>query len=282
MHNILKTLNASQIVLDLGCGGGSFGYSRYLCRIIGVDVWFPPSAKQTLYRDGQRVAYLQAKAGELPLVSHSIDAVLCHHSMEHFPHHLETLAEIKRVLKRSGLLWIAVPNGHSFDDWLYRSIDAAHTHVNRFSKEGLTRDVQWQTGMKLIQSNTLFTGFVYMKKRPRHEFGCLSYFGLMVNLLPRRLNELLIVGVNALARSIDKLWGTETSQYGWAFVFGYWDVKLDAMESYFNVCWKCGSGHSAEYLKAIGRLKALLFTRLFSCPDCQAKTFFFQPPRGLQ
>src|SRR5438445_13817471 len=113
VHNILRSLNPSQVAIDLGCGGGSFNYASYRCKIIGIDVTL---SAQALYRDGTRVGYVRANALEIPLCRGSVDAVICNHTFEHFVDYRRALAEISRVLNASGMMWIAVPNGSRFDD----------------------------------------------------------------------------------------------------------------------------------------------------------------------
>ena len=80
--------------------------------------------------------------------------------MEHFSSYTRTLDEISRVLKPDGMLWIAVPNGYSFDDALYRFTDAGHGHVNRFRLDPLIQEVRIRTDLKLVQFFALFSGFV--------------------------------------------------------------------------------------------------------------------------
>jgi len=275
MHNILKTLSESQTALDLGCGNGSFSYAAYRCKIIGIDIILNAAE---LRRDGDRLQYIRCTAHEIPLASNSIDAVICHHSMEHFSSYKRTLDEINRVLKPGGMLWIAVPNGYSFDDALYRFTDAGHGHVNRFRFDRLVEEVERQTDLKLIQSISLFSGFVYLKKPLP---GLPSLFGRFMRLLPDSLNRGCVLGINAGTRMIDKAFDSRTSQYGWAFVFARNKANLETLPSYFNVCWKCGSGHGADYLKSSGRVASRLGIRFFTCPDCHARSVFFEPPKDL-
>jgi len=275
MHNILRVLKPSQTVLDLGCGNGSFDYASYECQIIGIDVMLNGAG---LRRDGKRLQYLQANAHELPLADKSIDAVVCHHSMEHFSNYKQTLGEVRRILKNEGLLWIAVPDGYSFDDALYRLTDAGHGHVNRFRSAELIGEVQARTGLKLVQCFALFSGFVYLKKPLP---GLPSLFGRLMRVLPDSWNRGSVIGINAATRFIDKMCGTRTSQYGWALIFSGHDTQLESLPSYFNVCWKCGSGHGADYLKLSGCVASVLGIRFFRCPSCQARSVFFDPPEGL-
>jgi SAM-dependent methyltransferase len=278
MHNILKILNSYQVALDLGCGGGSFNYSTYSCRIIGIDIWFNTPA---LNRDGSRIQYLQAKADAIPLEDHSVDAVFCHHTLEHFPNYLQTLKEVDRVLKAEGVLWIAVPNGYSFDDALYRRIFQGGGHLNRFTFDGLVESVQTHTTLKLQQSITLFSGFVYLKTPHPDQKPHFPMSARFLFYVPEPLNRMAILFINTITRLLDKVRGSRISQYGWGFIFTRGKVVLEALPSYFNVCWKCGSGHGAGYLRQLGQLRSFMGVPFFVCPSCQARSVFFNPPESL-
>ncbi len=277
MDNILRTLGASQTAVDLGCGGGSFDYAAYRCRIIGVDIALNA---QALYRDGNRVQYVRSVANGLPLESGSVDAVICNHTFEHFPDYKRTLAEINRVLNANGLLWISIPNGYSFDDALYRLLFHGGGHINRFSHEHLVEDVQTQTDLKLVQSISLFSGFVYLKK-PSLEL--LSQFPRLKFLfyIPEPLVRFGILMMNATTRLADRLLGSRLSRYGWGFLFARSKVPLDPLLSYFNVCWKCGCGNDASHLKATGRVTSVIGVPFYSCARCETKSIYFEPPDGL-
>jgi SAM-dependent methyltransferase len=278
MDNILRALNNKQIAVDLGRGGGSFSYASYQCKIIGIDVALNLS---TLYRDGSRIQYLRSTAAEMPIAAHSVDAFICNHTFEHFPDYKKVLSEISRVLKPTGMLWIAVPDGYGFDDALYRFIFGGGGHLNRFTHDQLVNEVQDQTDLRLVQSITLFSGFVYLKKPTREQF---QYFPRRARFLfhiPDGLSKAGIFAVNAVTRFLDRVVGSRISRYGWGFVFARDDVVLDRLPSYFNVCWKCGSGNDAEYLKSMDRLVSVFRVRSYSCSNCQAKNLFFKPPEGF-
>ena len=160
MEELLEALAPSDTALDLGCGPGSFDYSRYLFRVVGIDIHLDAA---NLFRDDLRLQYIQSRAEEIPLQDGSVDLVFCHHTLEHFPDYKRTLSEIGRVLSPKGLLWIAVPDGYSFDDLLFRHIFSGGGHVNQFRRVQLSRDVSALTGTTLIQWVKLHSGFVYLK-----------------------------------------------------------------------------------------------------------------------
>src|SRR5690242_5996481 len=113
MDTIVESLTPRQFLLDLGCGEGSLQYASYNCNILAMDVSFngmPP------VQSPDRIFYANCDSQALPLGSGTIDFVVCNHSLEHVVRIRETLAELARVLKPNGLLWISVPNGFSFDD----------------------------------------------------------------------------------------------------------------------------------------------------------------------
>ena len=258
MNNILTTLNASQIAVDLGCGPGSFNYLAYRCRIVGIDVSLDPSA---LPRSGDRIDYVRSLSNEIPLAPHSVDAVICNHTLEHFTNYVKTLQEIGRVLKPDGYIWISVPNGFGFDDMLYRAVfPGKGGHVNRFSFQAMVDAVEKNTGLRLLQSCLLFSSFTYLMKF-NHRY---SVFVL-----------------NAGTRIIDKLLGTRLSLYGWGFVFGRVGSSLTPLYSYFNVCCKCGAGDPFDRLNASAGVRRRLGFRLFDCLHCGATNVLMTPPPGL-
>jgi predicted SAM-dependent methyltransferase len=278
VDNILRKLSSAEVAVDLGCGGGSFSYQQYECKIIGIDVSLNQKA---LYREGERVQYLQSAATHLPLLDHSVDAVICNHTFEHFAAYRVVLGEIDRILKPSGALWISIPNGFGFDDALYRRIFSGGGHVNRFTFQRIVEEVQINTGLQLVQSILLQSGFVYLKKpAPELERHFPDSAKFLFNM-PPSVNRLLVFCINALTRLIDKVARSHLSQYGWGFVFARGNLSLEPLESYFNVCWRCGSGNSAKHLRAAGCVRSSYGVTLYDCPNCGTRNLFFVPLNGF-
>jgi ubiquinone/menaquinone biosynthesis C-methylase UbiE len=275
MDNILKKLSSAEVAVDLGCGGGSFSYQRYECKIIGIDVSLN---QKSLYRDGGRVQYLQCVATHIPLLDHSVDAVICNHTFEHFAEYKTVLAEIDRILKHSGALWISIPNGFGFDDALYRRIFSGGGHVNRFTFQQIVEEVRTNTSLKLVQSVLLQSGFVYLKKPAPELKRHFPNSAKFLFYMPTSVNRVLVFCINAFTRFIDKVAKSHFSQYGWGCVFARGSVSVDPLESYFNVCWKCGSGDSANHLRAAGRLTPRYGIVFYNCANCETRNLFFEPP----
>lgn len=97
-------------VLDVGCGAIA-PYVRHLeslgKRVVGVDFAYPflEMAKQRGQDRG-----VQGDATALPFPDASFDAVICSETLEHIPDDRGAIAEIHRVLRPGGLLFLTVPN----------------------------------------------------------------------------------------------------------------------------------------------------------------------------
>jgi len=265
---------ASQVVLDLGFGNRSFHYETCPSRIVALDEQF---VGKRIEREDPRIQYVRARSQVIPLTDSSIDAVVCHHTLEHFDDYRKALAEIGRVLRPDGWLWIAIPNGYGFDDRLYRFVFAGGGHVNRFTRDGLVKDVQTITGLTLVGMCDFFSSFIYLKKPSPSELQYYPGLARRVTTLPNGLLSSGILSINFATRIADKILGSRSSQYGWGFVFSKTEMTLAKLASCFNVCRKCGSGHLFDMIK-----QPTIFRFGFvSLPNCKELNSLVAPPRGL-
>jgi SAM-dependent methyltransferase len=96
-------LGPGKTVIDLGAGTGKF--TRLLART-GADVIAVepvPAMRERLRRDLPAVALLAGRAQQIPLAASHADAVVCAQAFHWFAN-IESLAEIRRVLKPGGTL----------------------------------------------------------------------------------------------------------------------------------------------------------------------------------
>jgi SAM-dependent methyltransferase len=271
LEQYLGQLDKRTVVLDLGCGAGSFHYETCRCRIIAMDVHIRqnnPGASDS------KVLYVSADSRSIPLPDNSVDVVVCHHSLEHVVDYKAALSEIARVLAPSGWLWISVPNGYGFDDALYRRIFSGGGHVNRFTYEGLIHDVNEATGLRLIQSCALFSGFVYLKAPTSEELKHFPPTARFLAEVPEGFATAGRIAINAATRIVDRLIKSDYSQYGWAFVFAHDEIGMPQLPSYFNVCRECGSGNAANRVGRRG-------IRFYECLFCGKVNLFVSPPSHL-
>jgi SAM-dependent methyltransferase len=95
-------------VLGVGCGDGTeaalladaLGWN-----MTGVDLLdrFHPSAQQ-------RVELVVADARRLPFADDSFDVVFSYHALEHIPQPGKAVAEMRRVVRTDGGVWVGTPN----------------------------------------------------------------------------------------------------------------------------------------------------------------------------
>lgn len=258
MHEILRELGAGARVLDLGSRSGSFdSASCPQALVVRLDLAWPVA------RSGGNA--VQGDAALLPFREAAFDAVIANHSLEHMAALDVVLGQIRRVVRPSGSLFIAVPDAATLSDRLYRWVYHGGGHVNPFrSKAALSSRVHRETGLPLAGSRWLHSSFGFLEHRhfqPRP---------------PRRLWLLLqgwypaVALLSYLARQLDRLFGTGMSGYGWALYFGRVSIPVETA-AWTNVCSWCGMAHPAASLRAGGHVRRLAgFLRWYRCPACTA------------
>jgi SAM-dependent methyltransferase len=259
MHEILGRLEASALVLDLGCARGSFSASSTAAHILRADrdEFRGPAADR-----GERV---RADAAALPFAGGVFAAVISTHSLEHFDDLAGALGEIRRVLNPEGALCVAVPDASTITDRLYRWLARGGGHVNAFTSESETVTlIERATGLRHIATRRLFSSLSFLNRRNA----------------PRPLPVRLVLFGNGhepalslyvwLSRLLDRCFGTRLSDYGWAFYFGRCESTIST-EAWRNVCIRCGNGFSAAFLAERKRVRrGFLRIRIYDCPECGA------------
>jgi ubiquinone/menaquinone biosynthesis C-methylase UbiE len=118
---LLRSLELSGRVLDVGCGDGLFAEvlfgGRAEVELAGVD-----TSLEELARAGRRGLYrhiLLARAQQLPFPDNHFDVVLSNSVLEHIPHPENAVCEMRRVLKPGGVMVLTVPSVHLADFFFY-------------------------------------------------------------------------------------------------------------------------------------------------------------------
>jgi SAM-dependent methyltransferase len=233
MLHLLAGLPPGSHVLDLGAGSGSFP-TRADLLVVRLDL-APPTARV----DGCWVA---ADAARLPFATGSFDAVISNHSLEHFPALDSTLSEVRRIIRSSGGLYVAVPDADTLTDRIYRWIGRGGGHVNPFRcAEELSTRIERITGLRHRGTRNLYTSLSFLNAANFHARP------------PRKIalfalgNERFLAIFTWLLRWCDRHFATRLSQYGWSFYFGSAQPP-EPPEDWINVCVRCGSGHSEAFL----------------------------------
>lgn len=166
--------------LDLGAGEGSAvdpGSALRLrelgcARLIEIDFFrahaFPPPRAVPALR-------LRADATQgLPIADGSIDLSVCMHVLEHLREPQRALREIARTLAHDGLVVIAVPDGSSLSDRLFRAYyRTMHSprqpgydpHVQCLRSQDVER-LAANAGLRVLERVTISESFAWLHKHP--------------------------------------------------------------------------------------------------------------------
>ena len=129
IEEVLNALPQGAVVLDAGCGAGSFAHARFpALRIVSVDVRAPHRRRpgsdvadsDPRGRDASPRDFVLGDVERLPLAPSLFDFVVLNYVLEHLTDARKAVAETSRVMKPGGLLYAALPNSRSFDDRFYR------------------------------------------------------------------------------------------------------------------------------------------------------------------
>ena len=139
LKNKLQLINREQItkgsILDIGAGTGDF------LSVAKNDGWnttgIEPSERAKAIAIGKGISFVDNTSD---LVEGSFDVITMWHVLEHVPDLDFQIKELKRLLKPTGTLVIAVPNFKSFDAKHYGAFWAAYDvpiHFWHFSKNAI-------------------------------------------------------------------------------------------------------------------------------------------------
>ena len=137
IEHFLGTDLAGLHILDIGSSAGIIAAELQArgARVIGSDIDVP-ALTSAQARFGDRVAFLCADGERLPLADSSVDVVVLNHIYEHVVSPAAVVAEIRRVLRPTGLVYLGLGNrlgvvephyGLPFLSWLPRPL--AHRYV---------------------------------------------------------------------------------------------------------------------------------------------------------
>jgi len=192
----LKLINQHQkekgALLDIGAGTGDFlkAASNDGWRTVGVE----PSEKARIIAESKGISFAPNTA---QLLNASFDVITMWHVLEHVPDIEKQIAELKRLLKPDGTIFIAVPNFKSYDAKHYGEYWAAYDvprHLWHFSKSAIKILFERE---KLQLKNVLpmpFDAFYVSLLSEKYKSGTMNYFnafniGLRSNFYGRRKGE---------------------------------------------------------------------------------------------
>ena len=151
LKNKVKLINSHSekgALLDIGAGTGDFlvAAKKEGWKTTGIE----PSLKAKTIAISKGVDFVDNLTD---LKDHSFDVITMWHVLEHVPNLEEYLVALKRLLKPTGTILIAVPNFKSFDANYYGRFWAAYDvprHIWHFSKTTIKKLFS-EKGMNLVE-----------------------------------------------------------------------------------------------------------------------------------
>jgi SAM-dependent methyltransferase len=147
---VLPNIPKGSKVLEIGCGSGGFirkciahGWDA-----IGTDL--NPELESAISNMGAR--FIKTTLPRIEIPDNSLDAVFAWQVLEHLYQPIETLQEIRRVLKPNGMFAFSVPNSDCWQFHFFKNKWAGlqvPTHVSHFSEKSI-RQVVEQSGLKTM------------------------------------------------------------------------------------------------------------------------------------
>jgi SAM-dependent methyltransferase len=109
-------------LLNVGCGTGGFNVAAEDAgaRVVGVDADAEAIAICALKREKSGGAFVRAAAERLPFPDASFDVVYCFSAIEHVASVEESVAEMARVTRAGGLIYVHTPNAWSWYEGHYK------------------------------------------------------------------------------------------------------------------------------------------------------------------
>lgn len=266
MYDWLSQLGKGQRALDLASAGGSFSLEDLECAVIAVDE-DPETFRSAAPLARPRCARVAGRSQQLPLASASIDLAICNHALEHFVDLDAALAEVGRVLKPDGRLYVSVPNGYGLCDGVYRWVFEGGGHVNRFRRDDLARLIESRLGLRLAQWRKLYSSFAYLHTiQPLLDAPPPDLQDRLKRIarLPRVFLKAAQKGLYVGTRVTDRLLGTEFAVSGWALWFDRGSGPPIEDAPYVDVCLYCGCGQPREAVRRLPRYS-------WQCPSCFAR-----------
>ena len=155
INYILKSFNEkTEKILDAGAGAGIFSIAL---AHLGFDVTAinlsDEEDRETNFFQKFDCKFIPVNLGEhrLPFSNNTFDAVLCLHVIEHLKKPFNLLAEIRRVLKPSGVLVLMTPNGaitSIYRNLLHKSLHGTD-HIKEYTSKELVHMLKF-SGLQVL------------------------------------------------------------------------------------------------------------------------------------
>lgn len=133
-------------ILDAGCGRGFYSHALtffpFIQEISAVDINKHYLKIAKTHTKDTRVRFYQSSIYSLPFPDNYFDCIIFSEVLEHLSNETKALKELKRVLKKNGVILISVPNEKFPFLW-----DPINWVLMRFFNSHIPKDIWWLAGI---------------------------------------------------------------------------------------------------------------------------------------
>jgi ubiquinone/menaquinone biosynthesis C-methylase UbiE len=117
-YSIALEFVKNKTVVDIACGEGygSSILSKIANDVIGIDIDENTVSEAIEKYKNPNLTFLVGSTDMIPIDTESIDVVVSFETLEHHDKHHEMYSEIKRILKKDGILIISTPDKKNYSD----------------------------------------------------------------------------------------------------------------------------------------------------------------------
>jgi len=223
-------------VLDLGGrGGGVFPDVRPGVLVVRLDLKFDPG--------GAAGCLVRGDAARLPFANGRFRSTGQQPQLEHFVELEAVVREMGRVARPGAGLYVAVPDAGTLTD-RHLPLDRPGRRPRQpFSQAGRGHRADRAADRPLPPRHPRpYSSLSFLNNHNVRGWGPRSFC-----CSPEATSASWPFFFWSL-RTVDRVFGSGWSRYGWEFHFGAADPG-EARDPWVNVCVRCGAGHSEEYLR---------------------------------
>ncbi|MCK4679401.1 MAG: class I SAM-dependent methyltransferase [Bacteroidales bacterium] len=137
-YNIVQAFKSTGSILDIGCGSGELLklFQKKGWKTVGIE----PDELVRKTAINRYSLDIREEVALKKIPDGAFDVITMWHVLEHVPDLIDRVKEVKRILKKDGILIVAVPNCNSMDAKIYGEHWAAYDvprHLSHFTKDSI-------------------------------------------------------------------------------------------------------------------------------------------------
>jgi len=194
LHNKFSKKIKDLTCLEIGCsvGGMTRSFAKKFKKIVAIDIDKGAIERAKKFNALSNIKYQIADALNLPFKNDSFDVVICNHIYEHVPDAFKMMDEIRRVLKKNGVCYLAGPNKYTlienhyflpFLSWLPKSAAGFYLKIMGKGSNYYETPFSYKELKKLVAGFKIYDYTAKVLKKPK-KFQATYKFQKIISAFP--------------------------------------------------------------------------------------------------